>query len=235
MPDQLVDPRGVNVRRRARRVLKASTLKLLANLTWTTERMAKRALDVIVAIAVALLLAPVFVGIALVIKLEDRGPVLFWQKRVGRYGKVFDFPKFRSMVPGAETMKAHMLAGNDHSESITFKMKRDPRVTRIGRLLRRTSLDEMPQLLCVLRGDMSLVGPRPALPLEVASYSARDRRRLEEVPGLTCIWQVSGRGDIPFPRQVELDVDYIETRSTWIDVKLCLRTVPAILFGKGAY
>lgn len=235
MPDQIVYPRGVNVRRRASRALKASGLKLLANVTWTAERVAKRTLDIVVALVVALVLAPVLVAIAILIKLEDRGPVLYWQQRVGRFGRVFDFPKFRSMVPNAETMQAHMVAGNHHDESITFKMKNDPRVTRVGRLLRRTSLDEMPQLWCVLRGDMSLVGPRPALPREVASYSARDRRRLEEMPGLTCIWQVSGRGDIPFPRQVELDVDYIETRSTWLDLKLCLRTVPAILFGKGAY
>ena len=124
---------------------------------------------------------------------------------------------------------------NDHDESITFKMKRDPRVTWIGRIIRKLSLDELPQLWCVLKGEMSLVGPRPPVPSEVAQYTLADRRRLEAVPGLTCIWQVSGRGDIPFDQQVQLDVQYIESQSLWLDIKLLFRTVPAVLFGRGAY
>jgi lipopolysaccharide/colanic/teichoic acid biosynthesis glycosyltransferase len=114
-------------------------------------------------------------------------------------------------------------------------MKDDPRITWIGKIIRKFSIDELPQLWCVLRGDMSLVGPRPPVPREVALYSLADRRRLEITPGLTCIWQVSGRGDIPFPQQVKLDVDYIESQSFWVDLKLLFLTVPAVLTGKGAY
>jgi lipopolysaccharide/colanic/teichoic acid biosynthesis glycosyltransferase len=114
-------------------------------------------------------------------------------------------------------------------------MKNDPRVTWIGRIIRKFSIDELPQLWCVLIGDMSLVGPRPPVPREVALYTLKDRRRLESTPGLTCIWQVSGRGDIPFPQQVELDVEYIESQSLWLDLKILLKTVPAVLTGKGAY
>ena len=124
---------------------------------------------------------------------------------------------------------------SDHEDSITFKMKRDPRITWIGRIIRKLSIDELPQLWCVLRGDMSLVGPRPPLPSEVEQYSLSDRRRLEVIPGLTCIWQVSGRGDIPFAEQVELDAQYIESQSLWLDILLLLKTVPAVLLGRGAY
>src|SRR5262249_49914706 len=143
----------------------------------------------------------------------------------------FTFPKFRSMVINAEQLKAGLLARNDHGDSITFKMKRDPRITWIGRIMRKFSIDELPQLWCVVRGTMSLVGPRPPLPSEVARYSLADRRRLDVTPGLTCIWQVNGRGDIPFDRQVELDIQYIESRSFWLDVCLLLRTIPVVLLG----
>ena len=141
------------------------------------------------------------------------------------------------MCTNAEKLKDALLAQSHHAEAggITFKMKRDPRVTWIGRIIRKLSIDELPQLWCVLKGDMSLVGPRPPVPREVALYTLADRRRLDAVPGLTCIWQVSGRGDIPFPQQVQLDVDYIESQSFWLDVKLLLATVPAVLLGKGAY
>ena len=135
----------------------------------------------------------------------------------------------------AEARKAALLARNDHGASVTFKMKRDPRVTRVGAVLRRTSLDELPQLWSVLRGDMSLVGPRPPVPSEVARYTPADRRRLDVRPGLTCLWQVSGRGDIPFPEQVELDAEYIESRGFWTDLRLLLRTIPAVVLGRGAY
>ncbi len=182
-----------------------------------------------------LCLAPLFAVVALLIKLTDRGPVLFWQKRVGRWGREFPFPKFRSMVVNAEKLKAQLLARNDHKDGVTFKMKRDPRVTWVGRLIRRLSVDELPQLWCVLKGDMSLVGPRPPVPNEVARYTLEDRRRLDVTPGLTCIWQVSGRGNIPFPQQVKLDVDYIEQRGLWLDFRLLLRTIPAVLTGKGAF
>jgi lipopolysaccharide/colanic/teichoic acid biosynthesis glycosyltransferase len=139
------------------------------------------------------------------------------------------------MVMNAEQIRAELLAQSDLDDSITFKMKRDPRITWIGRIIRKLSIDELPQLWCVLRGQMSLVGPRPPIPSEVAQYSLSDRRRLEAIPGLTCIWQVSGRSDIPFPEQVELDVQYIASQSFWFDIKLLLRTVPAVLLGRGAY
>src|SRR5262249_44370183 len=158
--------------------------------------------------------------VALAIKLTDWGPVLFWQIRVGRWGREFPFPKFRSMVRNAEALKEKLLTQNDHGNSVTFKMKRDPRVTTIGRIIRKLSIDELPQLWCVLKGDMSLVGPRPPVRSEVEKYTLADRRRLDAKPGLTCIWQVSGRGDIGFSKQVELDVQYIESQSLWLDFKL---------------
>jgi lipopolysaccharide/colanic/teichoic acid biosynthesis glycosyltransferase len=196
----------------------------------------KRCLDVLVSLVMMILLAPLFVFVAAAIKLTDRGPVLFWQARVGRWGREFPFPKFRSMVTNAEKLKDTLLSQNQHGGAgVTFKMKKDPRVTWIGRIIRKLSIDELPQLWCVLRGDMSIVGPRPPVPREVAVYTLADRRRLDITPGLTCIWQVSGRGDIPFPQQVQLDVDYIESQSFWLDIKLILATVPAVLLGKGAY
>jgi lipopolysaccharide/colanic/teichoic acid biosynthesis glycosyltransferase len=198
-------------------------------------KLLKRAIDVVASIMLIICLSPVFLMIALLIKLTDRGPVLFWQTRVGRWGCEFPFPKFRSMVTNAELLKDKLLEQNDHGDGITFKMKRDPRVTWVGRIIRRGSIDELPQLWCVLKGDMSLVGPRPPVPREVALYTLSDRRRLDAIPGLTCIWQVSGRGDIPFDQQVQLDVEYIESQSFWVDIKLLLRTVPAVLLGKGAY
>jgi lipopolysaccharide/colanic/teichoic acid biosynthesis glycosyltransferase len=195
----------------------------------------KRLLDITISSIMLLLLTPLFLGVAIAIKLTDGGPVLFWQARVGQWGHEFPFPKFRSMVTNAESLKDKLLASNDHKEGVTFKMKKDPRVTWIGRIIRKASIDELPQLGCVLKGQMSLVGPRPPLPREVALYSLRDRRRLDVKPGLTCIWQVSGRGNIPFDQQVELDVLYIESQSVWLDIVLLLKTAPAILIGKGAY
>jgi lipopolysaccharide/colanic/teichoic acid biosynthesis glycosyltransferase len=196
----------------------------------------KRLIDICGAMAGLILLAPLFLIVAMCIKLTDNGPILFWQQRVGKWGREFPFPKFRSMVTNAEALKDKLLAVNDHGSSeVTFKMKRDPRVTWIGRIIRRASIDELPQLWCVLCGDMSLVGPRPPVPREVAMYTLADRRRLDVMPGLTCIWQVSGRGEIPFKQQVQLDVDYIESRSFWVDLKLLANTIPAVLLGKGAY
>ncbi len=198
-------------------------------------RIMKRTLDLCVAAALLVCLLPLFCLVALAIKLTDGGPVLFWQTRVGRWGQEFAFPKFRSMVMNAEQLRSGLTEHNDLKQSVTFKMKQDPRVTRIGRLIRRLSVDELPQLWCVLTGDMALVGPRPPIPQEVAQYTLADRRRLDITPGLTCIWQVSGRSNIAFPQQVRLDVEYIESRSIRTDIKILLRTIPAILSGKGAY
>lgn len=195
----------------------------------------KRTIDIVGSLTLLIVGSPIFLLVAILIKLTDGGPVLFWQTRVGYRGREFPFPKFRSMVTNAEELKKKLLDQNDHEDSVTFKMKRDPRITWIGRIIRKGSIDELPQLWCVLRGQMSLVGPRPPVPQEVEQYTLADRRRLEAMPGLTCIWQVKGRGDIPFDQQVELDVQYIESQSLWLDIKLLFMTVPAVLFGKGAY
>jgi lipopolysaccharide/colanic/teichoic acid biosynthesis glycosyltransferase len=198
-------------------------------------RVFKRAVDIIVSTTMLIMLAPLFTVVALCIKLTDGGPILFWQKRVGLWGCEFNFPKFRSMVMNAEQLKDALLEHSEHTDQRTFKMKRDPRITWIGRIIRKFSIDELPQVWSVLKGDMSLVGPRPPVPREVALYSLEDRRRLDTTPGLTCIWQVSGRGDIAFPEQVELDVQYIESQSLWLDFKILFKTIPAVLSGRGAY
>ncbi|MDX2036727.1 MAG: sugar transferase [Isosphaeraceae bacterium] len=207
--------------------------------TWAfivgTTKALKRILDVVISACALVALLPLFAVVALLIKAYDGGPVIFRQKRVGRWGREFEFPKFRSMRVDAEALKEKLLVQNHHGSSVTFKMKNDPRITPIGRVIRKLSIDELPQLWCVLRGDMSLVGPRPPVPREVALYTLADRRRLDAVPGLTCIWQISGRGDIPFDRQVELDVQYIQSRSFWMDLLIILKTVPAVLSGRGAY
>jgi lipopolysaccharide/colanic/teichoic acid biosynthesis glycosyltransferase len=195
----------------------------------------KRAVEFLIAAIALVALSPLFALVGLLIKVCDRGPILFWQTRVGHHGKLFPFPKFRSMVVGAESLKSALAKRNDHADGITFKMKRDPRVTWIGRLIRKSSIDELPQLWCVLKGELALVGPRPAVPGEVARYSLADRRRLDVKPGLTCIWQVSGRGTLPFDRQVALDIEYINSQSFALDLLIVLRTIPAVLTGRGAY
>jgi len=195
----------------------------------------KRALDVVASAILLVLLMPVFLAVAVAIRLEDPGPILFKQTRVGRWGSLFTMWKFRSMYTDAEERKKELMAQNEMQGGVIFKMKDDPRVTKVGRVIRKTSIDELPQLWNVLKGEMSLVGPRPPVPQEVNEYSLSDRRRLEVIPGITCIWQVSGRSDIPFDQQVELDVEYIESQSFWTDVKILLKTVPALLFGTGAY
>src|ERR1041385_8802273 len=194
----------------------------------------KRALDIAVSSVLLLLGSPFFLLIGALIKL-DGGPVFFVQKRVGRHGRVFKMYKFRSMCLDAEQRLRDLLAQNQHKDGVTFKLKDDPRITRVGKWLRKFSLDELPQLFNVLIGDMSLVGPRPPVPGEVEKYSLAHRRRLAIKPGLTCLWQVSGRAEIDFSGQVELDVDYIENLSFWMDLKILARTVPAVLSGKGAY
>jgi lipopolysaccharide/colanic/teichoic acid biosynthesis glycosyltransferase len=182
-----------------------------------------------------LLLSPVFLAAALAVKFSDGGPVLFRQTRVGLHGRPFSFPKFRSMIVDAEAGWDGLAEQNQHADARSFKMKRDPRVTAVGAVLRRLSIDETPQLWCVLKGDMSLVGPRPPMPRETARYTLEDRRRLDVKPGLTGLWQVSGRGDVAFPEQLRLDVQYIHSQSLRMDLALLLKTIPAVLLGRGAY
>jgi lipopolysaccharide/colanic/teichoic acid biosynthesis glycosyltransferase len=195
----------------------------------------KRAVDIAGSLMALMILSPIYLLIALLIKVEDRGPILFCQTRVGRFGRHFRMYKFRSMCPNAEERMKELLAKNIHSEGITFKIKDDPRITRVGKWLRKLSLDELPQFYNVLIGDMSLVGPRPPVPREVECYSLSDRRRLETMPGITCFWQIGGRAEIDFSGQVQLDVLYIERQNFWTDVKILLKTVPAVMFSKGAY
>ena len=199
-----------------------------------SARALKRVMDIVGSAAGLLLLSPVFLVTALLIKIEDRGSIFYGQDRVGKWGKIFRMYKFRSMIVNADKMKDTLLDQNE-SGGVIFKMKRDPRITRVGRVIRKLSIDELPQLLNVLKGDMSLVGPRPPVPREVAEYELSDRRRLDMVPGLTCLWQVAGRSDIDFEGQVRLDVQYLESQSLKGDIILLLKTIPAVLSGRGAY
>ncbi len=193
-----------------------------------------RAFDVLLSATVVLFLLPLFLVIAVAIRLDSPGPILFRQTRVGRYGREFPFYKFRSMVTGAEAQRAALAAMNERSGPV-FKMRQDPRVTRMGRLLRRTSLDELPQFLNVLKGEMSLVGPRPALPSEVALYTPRQRQRLSVLPGLTGLWQVSGRASLSFEHSIDLDLHYIQRQSLWMYLRILFLTIPAVVSGRGAY
>jgi len=195
----------------------------------------KRLCDISISLTALILLSPLLLSVAIIIKLTSKGPVFFFQERVGKNGQVFKFIKFRSMVQNAEKILEELKDQNDHKDSYTFKMKKDPRVTWIGQIIRKLSIDELPQLLLVLKGEMSLVGPRPAITSEVDQYTNLERQRLVVKPGLTCIWQVSGRGDIPFQEQLKMDIDYINDRSFILDVKLLFLTIPAVLSGRGAY
>ena len=189
----------------------------------------KRAIDIIGAISGLLLLSPVIVIVACAIKFTSKGPIFFSQKRVGKNGELFDMYKFRSMVVNAEELKEKLAHQNEMSGPM-FKMKDDPRVTKVGKFIRKTSLDELPQLLNVLKGDMSLVGPRPSLPKEVAQFEKWMYKRLSVKPGLTCFWQVSGRNNIDFEDWMKLDIKYVDERNIWIDIKLIFKTV-LVLFG----
>jgi len=195
----------------------------------------KRVFDAAVSFLLLILFSPLFALTALCIRLESKGPVFYSQTRVGIDGRHFRFFKFRSMVDGANDMKAELMEDNESGDGVIFKMKKDPRVTRVGGFIRKFSIDELPQLFNVLIGDMSLVGPRPATPEEVAQYTLEQRKRLHAVPGITCIWQVSGRSEIPFERQVQLDIEYIKSTSISNDIVILLKTIPAVLAGKGAY
>lgn len=195
----------------------------------------KRVVDISLSGLALLVLLPLFPVIALAIRMDSRGPALFSQSRVGQYGEQFRCWKLRSMYIDAEARKQDLEQKNEMTGGVIFKMKRDPRITRVGRFIRKASIDELPQLWNVFIGDMSLVGPRPAIPAEVANYSPYERCRLSVKPGITCLWQISGRSDLPFEKQVQLDVLYARTPSLLRDIKILALTVPAVLLARGAY
>ncbi|MFV9503983.1 MAG: exopolysaccharide biosynthesis polyprenyl glycosylphosphotransferase [Oscillochloridaceae bacterium umkhey_bin13] len=207
-------------------------------LTWAIRtkivRSLKRVLDVSVASAAIVATSPLMAATAMAVRLESPGPILFKQVRVGKDGEHFECYKFRSMYLDAEQRKAELMAQNE-ADGPVFKMKNDPRITRVGRIIRKLSIDELPQLFNVLRGEMSLVGPRPAVPSEVARYTYEQLGRLNAIPGITGLQQVSGRSNLDFKRWVELDLQYISEQSVWKDLEILIKTIPAVLFSKGAY
>jgi exopolysaccharide biosynthesis polyprenyl glycosylphosphotransferase len=198
-----------------------------------TQMALKRGFDILSSGLALWVLAPLLVVVAAVVKFSSRGPLLFRQTRVGLHGRPFQMLKFRTMVENAEALKAQLAASNEMDGPV-FKMKRDPRITPVGRFLRKFSIDELPQLINVLRGDMSVVGPRPPVPSEVAKYEPWQRRRLSVRPGLTCIWQVSGRNEISFEQWMYMDLQYIDNWSFLKDVSLILKTFPVVFTGRGA-
>ncbi|MBN9692883.1 MAG: sugar transferase [Verrucomicrobia bacterium] len=195
--------------------------------------LAKRLVDILVSGTLLILLVPLFLVVGLIVKFSTPGPVFFVQERVGMNKRRFRMYKFRSMYIDAEKRKADLAHLNEMSGPV-FKIRNDPRITPVGRFLRKTSIDELPQLLNVLKGEMSLVGPRPPVPSEVDKYEWLNRRRLSIRPGLTCLWQVSGRNELTFDQWMELDRQYIENWSFWLDLHILLRTIPVVLLGKGA-
>ena len=197
-------------------------------------RVTKRAFDLIVGSGILLLLLPVIPLVALMIRLDSEGPAFYRQERIGKGGRPFRFYKFRSMRADSDRLRADLESRNELSGPV-FKMKNDPRVTAVGQFLRRSSLDEIPQIFNVLKGDMSIVGPRPALPGEVARYEAWHRRRLDVKPGITCLWQVTGRSHVGFDEWMRLDIEYMSRRSLRTDVAIFLKTIPAVIARRGAY
>ena len=193
----------------------------------------KELFDIVFASLALLIASPVMIAVAIAIKATSKGPAFFVQERVGYNGRTFKMYKFRSMVQDAEELKARLLAQNEMSGPV-FKITNDPRVTKVGRFIRKTSLDELPQLFNVLKGDMSIVGPRPPLPSEVNLYDPKHRKRLSVSPGITCIWQISGRNGVDFDEWMEMDAEYVDTWSFWLDVKIVLKTIPAVLGKRGA-
>ncbi len=198
-------------------------------------RAAKRGMDMAASLILLIILSPLLALTALLIKMTDFGPVFFNQIRIGRYGREFTAYKFRSMIIDADKLVEDVVKMSHHENSISYKVKKDPRVTWIGRIIRKASIDELPQLWNVFKGDMSLVGPRPHVHREVDQYTLDERKRLDVVPGITCIWQISGRADIAFPEQFQLDLEYIRSQSLWTDIKILLKTIPAVISARGAY
>ena len=213
--------------------------KFIRLLTWSaavrSAFLIKRLLDVFLSLVGLVMLMPVFLLVAIFIKVESPGPIFFKQERVGRWGRKFSIYKFRSMYLNAEEMRSSLSLENEMVGGLIFKMRNDPRITKVGRFIRRSSVDELPQLINVLKGEMSLVGPRPALQSEVDLYSLSDRRRLMMIPGITCFWQINGRSEIPFDEQVKLDLAYMESKSFWEDIKILSKTIPVVISGRGAF
>lgn len=214
------------------RALLDGTEGLLAAPAWKLA--IKRLVDIAASLIFIIVLLPVMIAAAIAVKLSSRGPVLFLQDRVGKNGETFRFAKYRSMFNGAHEELDDLNHLNDVDGPV-FKMREDPRVTPVGRFMRKYSIDELPQLFHVLAGRMSLVGPRPPLPAEVATYDEWERQRLLTKPGITCIWQISGRSDLDFETWVTMDVEYIATWRPWLDFKIMLGTIPAVVSGRGAY
>ena len=233
--DMVVDLSGPDavIDLRERRQDAPATGGLLAARTW--QLVLKRTIDLVGSALGLLVLSPLLLVAAIAVKVSSHGPVFYVSERVGRDGRPFGMVKFRSMAHGAHDSRATHHHLNIHDSGPVFKIRDDPRVTRVGRFLRRCSIDELPQLWNVLRGDMSLVGPRPPLPEEFLLYGPREQRRLEVKPGITCIWQVSGRSDLDFDTWVDMDLAYIDTWSLRLDARLLGRTVAAVLTGRGAY
>lgn len=196
---------------------------------WTSYYMVKRVIDIICSLTGLIVLSPILILVAIAIKVDSKGPIIFKQERVGLKGKKFYMYKFRSMVVNAEELKEALNKHNEMSGPM-FKIKEDPRITRVGKFIRKTSIDELPQLINVLKGEMSLVGPRPSLPKEVKAFEGWMKKRLEVKPGLTCYWQVSGRNNIGFYDWMKLDCKYVEEQNIWIDIKLIFKTF-FVLFG----
>lgn len=230
----VIDLRGETPVLRLPDVVSREATELIRSAIGGWQAAAKRALDVVGGLLGLILLAPLFLAVATAIRLTSRGPAFYVQDRVGRAGRTFRMVKFRSMYRDAEETR-HVLEPHNEVDGPAFKMQRDPRITPIGRVLRRLSIDELPQLVNVVRGEMSLVGPRPPLPDEVARWSERERGRLLVKPGLTCIWQVSGRSDLDYATWVEMDLRYVREWSLSLDLKLLVRTLPAVVLGRGAY
>ncbi|MBY6032304.1 WecB/TagA/CpsF family glycosyltransferase [Marinobacter daepoensis] len=229
LPERLIAPR-------ARKLLglQAGLRRALYRLRISSSERNKRLSDLVISGSALLFMLPVFLFIAIAIKLESPGPIFFGQTRAGIRGRPFRLWKFRSMVIDAEAKRHELEKHNEIDDGVTFKIQNDPRVTRVGRIIRKLSLDELPQLVNVLKGEMSIVGPRPGLYDEVAKYQLAQRMRLDVKPGLTSEWVVSGRNNLSFSQQAELDVAYRNHRSLWLDCKLMIKTIPALLTGRGA-
>jgi lipopolysaccharide/colanic/teichoic acid biosynthesis glycosyltransferase len=228
-------PRSAGLRRAARHLRRTIVRARLAFTALGPH--VRRSLDILVTGTGLALLMPLFALVALAIRLDSKGPIFFAQERIGEGGRRFRMWKFRTMVINAEALKDELAKQHAAAvvDGVRFKLMRDPRVTRVGRVLRKFSIDELPQLFNVLRGDMTLIGPRPPVWREVARYDNRALRRLEVKPGLTCLWQVRGRSDLTFDQQVQLDIEYVDRVTPLEELRILLETVPAVLLGKGAY